>query len=74
MSSFVTLQLTQKLNAYGISTARVYWTIGPRVCAAEGGTLFGTLLLTDREIACVCVWKHACKPGRRRVCKLHLLP
>lgn len=37
MSSFVTLQLTQKLVAYGIWTTRVYWTIGPRVCAALYG-------------------------------------
>lgn len=64
MSSFVTLQLTQKLDAYGISTARVYWTIGPRVCAAEGGTLFGTLLLTQREIVCVCVCVEACMQAR----------
>lgn len=35
-----TLQLTQKLDAYGIWAARVYWTIGPpRVCAAPYGTL-----------------------------------
>lgn len=72
VSSLVTLQLTQKLDAYGIWTARVYWTIGPRVCAAEGA-LYGTLLPVHVKTWGDCVCVAVCKPGRRRVCMLHLL-
>lgn len=70
MSSFVTLQLTQKLDAYGIWTACVYWTIGPRVCAAEGGTVRYVTACTciNTERLCVCVWPYAGQGGGASAC------
>lgn len=73
VSSFVTLQLTQKLDAYGIWTACVYWTIGPRVCAAEGGTVryvtACTCINTERLCVCVCGRMQA-----RAAARLHAAP
>lgn len=70
MSSFVTLQLTQKLDAYGIWTARVYWTIGPRVCAAEGGTVRYVAVCTCKNRGRLCAWPHATRAAAR----LHAAP
>lgn len=70
MSSLVTLQLTQKLDAYGIWTARIYWTIGPRVCGAEGA-LYGTLVPVHVKTwgDCVCGRMQA-----RAAARLHAAP
>lgn len=65
VSSFLTLQRSQKLDAYGSRTAGVHWTIGPRVCAAEGPREQGSTVPYSTRCTSKYVWLHASRAAAR---------